>query len=137
MEAEGQDFYSRPASAKQRTGPANPMGYGCRNIGFNGDTGEVESLLLHTNPISIAQRSKTISRHPAQLCSAVTECIEAVRDIAFEILELLAEGLRIPDKKVLSRLIRDRESDSVFTMNHYPCCMEGNKERNAVRAALP
>ncbi|XP_068660301.1 gibberellin 2-beta-dioxygenase 2-like [Aristolochia californica] len=127
MEAEGQNFFSRPASAKQRAGPANPMGYGCRNIGFNGDTGEVEYLLLHTNPISIAQRSKAISRHPSQFCSVVTEYIEAVRELACEMLELLAEGMRIPDKKVLSRLIRDDESDSVFRMNHYPCC----KERDA------
>ncbi|KAG9457751.1 hypothetical protein H6P81_002259 [Aristolochia fimbriata] len=125
MEDEGRDFFSGPASAKQRAGPANPMGYGCRSIGFNGDSGEVEYLLLHANPTYIAQRSK--ARHPSRFCSAVTEYIEAVREVACQILELLAEGLKIPDREVLSRLIREGESDSVFRMNHYPCC----KERDA------
>lgn len=64
MEEEGQRFFGRPAAEKQRAGPPDPLGYGSKNIGFNGDMGEIEYLLLPTNPLSIAQRSKAICRDP-------------------------------------------------------------------------
>ncbi|XP_058082907.1 gibberellin 2-beta-dioxygenase 2-like [Magnolia sinica] len=120
MEAEGHDFFSRPTSEKQKAGPPNPLGYGCRNIGFNGDTGEVEYLLLHTNPLSISQRSRTICKDPMRFCCVVNDYIEAVQGLACEILDLLAEGLRLHDRRVLSRLIKESDSDSVFRLNHYP-----------------
>lgn len=43
-----------------------------------------------------------------------------MRELASEILDLVAEGLWVPDKYVFSRLIRDVESDSVLRFNHYP-----------------
>lgn len=46
--------------------------------------------------------------------------MEAVRELACEILELMAEGLRVPDTSVFSNLIRDAESDSLLRLNHYP-----------------
>ncbi|KAK6941124.1 Non-hem dioxygenase N-terminal domain [Dillenia turbinata] len=142
MEEEGQKFFSRPTVEKQKAGPATPFGYGCKNIGFNGDSGELEYLLLHTNPLSISERSKSISTDPAKFSEVSLEChvaltnaffpinkmpsgaandyIEAVKDLACEILDLLGEGLWLEDKTVLSRLLRDVQSDSFFRFNHYP-----------------
>jgi len=52
-------------------------------------------------------------------CS-VSAYTEGVRELACEILELMAEGLGVPDRWFLSRLIREVDSDSVLRFNHYP-----------------
>lgn len=58
MEEAGFGFFAKPMAQKKLAAPA----YGCKNIGFNGDIGEVEYLLLSApTSSSIAQISKTIS----------------------------------------------------------------------------
>lgn len=68
MEQESVCFFAKPVAEKQQAqaAPANPFGYGCKNIGFNGDMGEVEYLLLPTNPLSIDQTSNSISNDPSK-----------------------------------------------------------------------
>lgn len=44
--------------------------------------------------------------------------------MACEILDLMAEGLKIQPKNVLSKLVMDKQSDSAFRVNHYPACPE-------------
>ncbi|KAK9136641.1 hypothetical protein Sjap_007235 [Stephania japonica] len=130
IEREGFDFFAKSASEKHKAGPPNPLGYGIKNIGFSGDKGEVEYLILHTNPQSISQRSKSISKDPSKfrVCGscAVNEYVHAVRNLACEILDLMAEGLWAHDKTVFSRLIRDVDSDSLIRLNHYPSFNDTN-----------
>lgn len=52
--------------------------------------------------------------------SAVSGYIEAVRELACELLDLMAEGLGVPDTSLFSRLITDADSDSILRLNHYP-----------------
>ncbi|PIN23258.1 Iron/ascorbate family oxidoreductase [Handroanthus impetiginosus] len=120
MEEETRTFFSRPGSEKQLAGPADPYGYGCQNIGLHGDMGEVEYLLLQTNPLFISQKSKCISNDPNKFSRAVSSYIEGVRELACEVLDLMAEGVWAQPTSVLSGLIRDPDSDSILRFNHYP-----------------
>ncbi|XP_050216556.1 gibberellin 2-beta-dioxygenase 2-like [Mercurialis annua] len=126
MEEQSLGFFGKPVDEKNQAGPANPFGYGCKNIGFNGDMGEVEYLLFNTHPLSIANTSKSISNDPFQFSSAVSGYIEAVRGVACEILDRMAEGLGVPHTSVFSQLIRDVDSDSILRLNHYPTLLSSN-----------
>ncbi|MCH90235.1 gibberellin 2-beta-dioxygenase 2-like [Trifolium medium] len=53
MEEVGFDFFAKPMEQKKLVAFDKPFGYGCKNIGFNGDMGEVEYLLLNANVPSI------------------------------------------------------------------------------------
>ena len=47
-----------------------------------------------------------------------------VKKMACGILELMAEGLKIQQRNVFSKLLMDEQSDSIFRVNHYPACPE-------------
>ncbi|KAM6541417.1 hypothetical protein CsatB_005864 [Cannabis sativa] len=120
LEEEGNGFFAKTSAEKRRAGPAAPFGYGSKTIGPNGDIGDLEYLLLHTNPLSISHTIKSISNDPTSFSYAVIDYTEAVRELACDILDLVGEGLWISDKFSFSRLIRDVESDSLLRLNHYP-----------------
>ena len=66
MEEAGFEFFAKPlAQKKQATDYGYPFGYGCKNIGFNGDIGEVEYLLLNASAPPIAKLSTSISNDPS------------------------------------------------------------------------
>ncbi|XWS18635.1 hypothetical protein CRYUN_Cryun32bG0061700 [Craigia yunnanensis] len=125
LEAEALRFFNLPQSEKDKAGPPDPFGYGSKRIGSNGDVGWIEYLLLNTNPQVTSLRTLTVFReNPEIFRSAVNDYILAVKRMAFEVLELMADGLKIEPRNVLSRLLRDEKSDSCFRLNHYPPCPE-------------
>ncbi|WJX13535.1 Gibberellin 2-beta-dioxygenase 2 [Trifolium repens] len=127
LEEEGTEFFSKTSSEKHQASTSTPFGYGCKNIGPNGDMGDLEYLLLHTNPNSISERSKTIAKdHPIKFSSIINDYVEAVKELTCEILELAAEGLWVPDKSSLSNIIKDVHSDSLLRINHYPPVKKAN-----------
>ncbi|CAL9221172.1 unnamed protein product [Arabidopsis halleri] len=119
MEQESINFFAKPVFEKKSVGPVvnRPFGYGLKDIGLKGDIGEVEYLLLHTNPLFLSQLSS--GNDSSKFGSAVTCYVEAVKQLACEILDLTAEGLRLPPH-TFSKLIRAVDSDSVLRLNHYP-----------------
>ncbi|KAF7836530.1 gibberellin 2-beta-dioxygenase 1-like [Senna tora] len=123
LESETEGFFSLPLEQKQKAGTPNPFGYGNKRIGRNGDVGWVEYLLLTTNHDYNSRRlSPVFGTNHDKFRSALKEYMGAVRKMACEVLELLAEGLKIEPKNVLSKLLMDKESDSIFRLNHYPPC---------------
>ncbi|XP_022720938.1 gibberellin 2-beta-dioxygenase-like isoform X2 [Durio zibethinus] len=125
LEAEAIRFFNLPQSEKDKAGPPDPFGYGSKRIGSNGDVGWIEYLLLNTNPQVTSLKTLNIFRQNSEIFrSAVNDYITAVKRMAFEVLELLADGLKIEPRNVLSRLLRDEKSDSCFRLNHYPPCPE-------------
>ncbi|KAJ7968944.1 Gibberellin 2-beta-dioxygenase [Quillaja saponaria] len=125
LETEALTFFKLPQSEKDRAGPPDPFGYGSKRIGTNGDVGWIEYLLLNTNPDVISPKSLSIfQENPVIFRSAVNNYISAVKNLCFELLELMADGLGIQPRNVLSKLLRDEKSDSCFRLNHYPPCPE-------------
>ncbi|CAM8994979.1 unnamed protein product [Rhodiola kirilowii] len=123
VEQEGFGFFAKPSAIKQQAGgSSNPIGYGSKNIGRCGDEGEIEYLLLRADPQDISHWSKTISSDPTSFSSAMNDYIAAVRELASNLLDMIAEslGLDLEITSVFSKLITDRESDSLIRLNYYP-----------------
>ncbi|KAG6478731.1 hypothetical protein ZIOFF_062175 [Zingiber officinale] len=111
LEAEAAAFFARPPADKESAlGPADPFGYGHQTIGRNGDVGWVEYLLF------------AVSSTTTVPISSLGEYLVAVKRLAGEILELVAEGLRMKQRDRLSKMVTEEESDGIFRLNHYPPC---------------
>ncbi|KAK1378437.1 Gibberellin 2-beta-dioxygenase [Heracleum sosnowskyi] len=115
LESQALSFFNLPQCHKNK---AAPFGYGNKNIGQRGDTGWVEYLLLGTNTELISQNSFNI--FPPDFWLLVRKYRAAVKELACEVLERMADGLNIEPKSVLSRLVSAEKSDSYFRINHYP-----------------
>ncbi|XP_061360500.1 gibberellin 2-beta-dioxygenase-like [Gastrolobium bilobum] len=125
LENEALKFFMQTQSQKERIGPRDPFGYGNKRIGTNGDVGWVEYLLLNTNPDVISPMSLLIfQQNPEIFRCAVEDYIGAVKNMCCEVLELIADGLGMVERNVLSRMVRDERSDSCFRLNHYPACKQ-------------
>ncbi|XVF04471.1 hypothetical protein REPUB_Repub05bG0085800 [Reevesia pubescens] len=121
LESEATKFFSLPLSEKEKTGRHQPYGYGNKRIGPNGDVGWVEYLLLTTNqdPNLLGLLS---DENPESFRFALNNYTSAVKKMACEILEMIADGLKIQPRNAMSKLLMDEQSDSVFRLNHYPPC---------------
>ncbi|KAE8712998.1 Gibberellin 2-beta-dioxygenase 1 [Hibiscus syriacus] len=115
LESEATKFFGLPLCEKHETGQPEPYGYGNKRIGVQGDVGWVEYLLLTTNQDLNLHRFKTLRL-------ALSNYMKSVKKMACEILETIADGLKIQPRNVLSKLLMDEESDSIFRVNHYPPC---------------
>ncbi|KAL8046765.1 hypothetical protein ABFS82_08G199600 [Erythranthe guttata] len=123
LEYEALKFFSLPLSAKAKAGPPDPFGYGNNKIGRKGDVGLVEYLLLTTDTQSDYQKFASIFGEAAEkFRCVVNEYVAAVKKMACEVLEMVADGLKIQARDVLSKMLMDEESDSVFRLNYYPSC---------------
>ncbi|KAM7505956.1 hypothetical protein LguiB_004860 [Lonicera macranthoides] len=67
-----------------------------------------------------SQDAKNRAGPPNPFGSLVNEYVAAVTKTASKVLELIADGLNIEPRNVLSRLVSDERSDSFFRLNHYP-----------------
>ncbi|OMO92642.1 Isopenicillin N synthase [Corchorus olitorius] len=121
LEAEATKFFSLPLSEKEKTGQPQPYGYGNKRIGPNGDVGWVEYLLLTTNQDPNMLRFLS-GENPESFRFALNNYMTAVKKMACDLLEMMADGLKIQPRNVLSKLLMDEQSDSVFRLNHYPPC---------------
>ncbi|XP_049374266.1 gibberellin 2-beta-dioxygenase 1-like [Solanum verrucosum] len=123
LESEAIKFFSSPLSEKLKAGPADPFGYGNKQIGQSGDIGWVEYILLSTNSEFNYQKfASVLGVNPENIRAEVNDYVSAVKKMSCEILEKLAEGLKIHPTNVFSKLLMDEKSDSVFRLNHYPPC---------------
>ncbi|RRT79538.1 hypothetical protein B296_00025165 [Ensete ventricosum] len=118
LEAEAVKFFSLPQVEKEKSGPANPFGYGNKRIGVNGDVGWLEYLLfvVTSDPLSCTSMTACSFR------SALSEYLVAVRKMASDVLRSMAQGLKIEPRDALGKLAMDEHSDCIFRLNHYPPC---------------
>ncbi|KVH89379.1 Non-heme dioxygenase N-terminal domain-containing protein [Cynara cardunculus var. scolymus] len=110
LENEALGFFNMSPSEKNKYCPPNPLGYGSNKIGPNGDIGGLEYLLLASN--NFPTNSKIFSL-------LAKRYVEEVRKLGCEILELMAEGLKIEPRSVLSRMLSDEKADTVMTNGRF------------------
>ncbi|OIW11618.1 hypothetical protein TanjilG_31897 [Lupinus angustifolius] len=129
LESEAMNFFSLPLIEKEKAGPAYPFGYGNKSIGHSGDVGWLEYLLLTTNQeYNSPTLSSAFGQNTEKFRTVLDDYMCAVRKMACEILDFMAEGLNIQPNNVFSKLLMDKDSDSLFRMNHYPACPEQGED---------
>ncbi|PWA44525.1 gibberellin 2-oxidase 4 [Artemisia annua] len=121
IENESFEFFNKPLVEKQRAELAKPFGYGNKNIGLSGDTGELEYLLLQANQDFIDNTSMLISNDPSSFSCRVNSYVKAVKGVACNILELMAKGIGGVPHSVFTTLLTEDDSDLLLRLNHYPC----------------
>ncbi|XP_022733208.1 gibberellin 2-beta-dioxygenase 1-like [Durio zibethinus] len=121
LESEATKFFSLPLCEKEKTGQPKPYGYGNKRIGTNGDVGWVEYLLLTTNQDPNLLRFLS-GENLESFSFTLNSYMSAAKKMACEILEMIADGLKIQPRNVFSKLLMDVQSDSIFRLNHYPPC---------------
>nr|GLL20512.1 gibberellin 2-beta-dioxygenase 1-like [Ipomoea trifida] len=89
LEEEVVKFFNLPQLEKEKVGSPNPFGYGHKKIGTTGDVGWVEYLLLSTH------NSITIPGNSQLFRCLMEDYVGAVRNTACEVLEMIAEGLKV------------------------------------------
>ncbi|CAL9040907.1 gibberellin 2-beta-dioxygenase 3-like [Musa acuminata AAA Group] len=124
LEAETVKFFEMPQVFKETSGPADPFGYGNKRIGPNGDVGLVEYLLFGITSKPLSYTSMSFLEEPSACLfgPALSEYLVAVKKLASDVLELIAEGLKIEPRDLLNGLVTDEQSDGLFRLNHYPRC---------------
>lgn len=60
LQAQTVKFFKKSQYVKDRAGPPDPFGYGCKKIGPNGDVGWIEYLLLNSNPQVTSSKTRAI-----------------------------------------------------------------------------
>nr|URS64327.1 gibberellin 2-oxidase 2 [Wurfbainia villosa] len=115
LEVEALRFFHSPQAEKEKAGVANPFGYGNKRIGPNGDVGWVEYLLF-----AVAEDPSAYTCVDCYFRSALMEYLLGVRKLAREVLELMADGLKLKQRETLSNLVLGDQSDGIIRLNHYP-----------------
>lgn len=62
--------------------------------------------------------------------NALLEYTTSVRKMTCDVLDLMTDGLGIKPRNTLSKLVSDKNTDSIFRLNHYPPCPLINKNTN-------
>ncbi|XP_077252301.1 gibberellin 2-beta-dioxygenase 1-like [Tasmannia lanceolata] len=123
LEGDTMKFFSLSLPEKEKSYPDSSFCYGNKKIGSHGDMGWVEYILLSLNENFDSQRSSDLYREIKETFgSSLSDYIAAVKKLACEVLELLADELKIQPRNIFSKLLMDEESDSIFRLNHYPPC---------------
>ncbi|KAL1219119.1 Gibberellin 2-beta-dioxygenase 1 [Cardamine amara subsp. amara] len=122
LEHEAVEFFSLPKSEKTQVA-GYPFGYGNNKIGRNGDVGWVEYLLMNANFDSgSGPLFQDLLQNPGTFRKALEEYTISVRKMTCEVLEMITDGLGIKPRNILSNLVSDQNTDSIFRLNHYPPC---------------
>lgn len=122
LETKVMEFFTLPEMEKETVASLSDLlGYGNKRIGSNGEVGWLEYLLLEVNSMA---RSLSFLGEPwaSSFGTACKDYVTAVQKLAAEILDLMAEGLGMKNKKKFSKLVMDKNSDSFLRLNHYPAC---------------